>query len=155
VKLAFGAPCEYQSICHVRHRNGVHSIITTCPTPEVFGPPFRVTGTDGVIEVGWGPRPGPMLRMWRRGTPDWEALDCKNENLHGPGYIERAIADVLDCLKTGREPELCARHAMNATEIIFGCWESSRRRARVDMPLDICDSPLVSMLESGEMKTRT
>ena len=153
VKLAFGAPCEYQSISHVKYRNGVYSIIITGGISQ-DNPPFRLLGTDGIIEMGWGPKPGPMLKFWRRGAPDWEVVDCKNENLHGPGFIERAIADVVDCLKTGREPELSARHAMNATEIIFACYESSRRRARVDLPLDISDSPILSMLESGELKPK-
>ena len=154
VKLAFGAPCEYQSICHVKYRNGVYSIIITGGICQSAGPPFRLMGTDGIIEIGWSPNPGPMLRLWKRGAPDWEIVDCKNENLHGPGYIERAIADVVDCLKTGREPELCARHAMNATEIIFACYESSRRRARVDLPLEISDNPILSMIESGDLKPR-
>lgn len=38
-----------------------------------------------------------------------------------------------------------------ATELIFATYESARRRARVHLPLDIEDSPLVSMLESGDL----
>ena len=40
---------------------------------------------------------------------------------------------------------------MNAMEIIFGCYESSRRRARVDFPMDIDDSPLIAMLDNGDI----
>lgn len=154
VKLAFGAPCEYQSVTHVRYRNGVTGIIITGPFSQEIGPAFRVVGTNGVIEIAWGPKPGPMLQYWKRGMSDWTAVDCKNENLHGPGYIERAIADVVDCFKTGRTSELCAQNEMKAMEIVFGCYESSRRRARVDLPMDINDSPIVAMLESGALKPK-
>jgi hypothetical protein len=61
---------------------------------------------------------------------------------------------MIDALETGREPELSARRALNSTEIIFACYESSRRRARVDLPLTIDDNPLVSMVESGELNPK-
>ena len=150
-RRAFGAPLETQGICHVKYRNGVYGLFATGEVRESLGVPFRVIGTDGVIEVAWQPKPGPMLRYWKQGSPDWVAVDCEGENVHGPGFIERAIADVVDCVLTGRECELCARHAMNATEIIFGCYESSRRRARIDCPLDIDDNPLASMIEYGDV----
>jgi hypothetical protein len=58
---------------------------------------------------------------------------------------------VVDALKTSREPELAGRKALQATELIFATYESSRRRARVDLPLEIEDSSLLSMLEAGEV----
>jgi hypothetical protein len=51
-------------------------------------------------------------------------------------------------LKTGREPELAGRRALQATELIFATYESSRKRGRVDLPLQIEDSPLLSMLQA-------
>ncbi|NLE43843.1 MAG: gfo/Idh/MocA family oxidoreductase, partial [Chloroflexi bacterium] len=57
-----------------------------------------------------------------------------------------AILDVIDALKTGREPELSARRALRATELIFATYESSRSRCRVELPLTIEDSPLLAML---------
>ncbi|NOZ21685.1 MAG: gfo/Idh/MocA family oxidoreductase, partial [Planctomycetes bacterium] len=146
------APCEYQSITNVKYKNGVTSITITGPHVQEIAPPLRVTGTDGVIEIGWSPNPGPMLRYLKRGKSDWIAVDCEGENFHGPGYIERAIADIVDCYRTGRESELCARNEFKAMEIVFGCYESARRRARVDMPMDITDSPLIAMLDKGDLK---
>ena len=72
--------------------------------------------------------------------------------MHGPGFHERAIADLIDALRTGREPELSARRALNATEIIFGIYESSRRRGRVDLPLTVQDHPLATMVEAGDLR---
>ncbi|NLG50037.1 MAG: Gfo/Idh/MocA family oxidoreductase [Chloroflexi bacterium] len=151
-KLAFGAPLENQAICHVKYRNGVTALIMTGSEVQSFGPPFRLQGTRGVVEVGWGLNPGPMLRYRSDDMPAWEVVDTQGEHLHGPGYIERAIADVVNALKTGGESELSIRRAINGTEIIFACYESSRRRARIDLPLDIDDSPIVSMIASGDLR---
>jgi len=41
---------------------------------------------------------------------------------------------------------LSGRRALRATELIFATYESSRRRGRVDLPLDIDDSPLLAMM---------
>jgi len=150
-KRAFGAPLEWQGIVQIKYRNGVHAILPTGDAMHSLGVPFRVHGAKGVIEIAWGPQPGPMLRYWRQGLADWQAVDCQGEHLHGPQFIERALADVVDCLLTGRECELSARHAMNATEICFAFYESARRRARVDLPLDITDSPIASMIETGQV----
>jgi predicted dehydrogenase len=110
-----------------------------------------------MIEVGVHPtepggQPGPVLRVRLVGSGAWQNVDCGNEGLHGPRYIDRAIADLVDALKTGHEPELSARRALNATEIIFAAYESSRRRGRVDLPLRIADNPLAAMVASGDLK---
>jgi len=151
-RRVFGAPVEWQGICHVKYANGVFGLfVTGGGCREALGVPFRLFGTSGVIEIAWEPKPGPMLRYRKDGSPHWIAVDCAGENLHGPGYIDRAIADAVDCLLAGRECELCARHAINATEIIFACYESSRRRARIDCPLDISDNPLETMIAHGDV----
>jgi predicted dehydrogenase len=147
----FGAPVENQGIVHVKYRNGVAAIIVTGPEAMQLGPPWRIAGTDGTIEIGGGPAGRPMLRFMARGMADWEEIDTNGEHLHGPGYIERAVADIVKALKEDGESELCARNALIGTEIIFACYESSRRRGRIDLPLTIDDNPLEAMLASGDM----
>jgi predicted dehydrogenase len=150
-RYAFGAPSEWQGVCHLRYRNGVTAVILTGVSCRDFGAPFTLFGSEGIIEIAWEPKPGPMLRHLRWGG-EWTAVDCGGENLHGPGYIDRAIADVVDSLKTGRTSELCAQNEMKAMEIVFGCYESCRRRGRVDLPMGITDSPIVAMIESGALR---
>ncbi len=151
-RFAFGAPLEWQGLCQVKYRNGVYGLfVTGVEVGQDMGCSIRLIGEDGVIEIAYQPNPGPMLRYWKRGLSDWAAVDCEGETLHGPGYIDRAIADVVRCLKEGTTSELCAANAMSATEIIFACYESSRRRARIDLPLDIDDSPILSMIENGDL----
>jgi predicted dehydrogenase len=152
----FGAHNENQAFALWGYENGVHGMADT--GDEVGGGAVachnRFVGSEGVIEVGPGWAGGdedlPTLR-YRSDGEGWEAVDVDGETLHGPDFIERAFADVIDHLESGAEPELSARNALNATEIVFGIWESARRRARVDFPLEIEDNPLAAMVESGAL----
>jgi predicted dehydrogenase len=148
-KRIFGAHVENEAVGAWRYRNGVFGMVATGAAAGLVGVDNRLTGTDGTIEVGV--RGGPLLRVRRGENGSWESIDTGGEGLHGPGFVERAIADLVEALQTGRESLLSARRALNATEIIFAIYESSRRRARVDLPLTIDDHPLVAMVESGAL----
>ena len=60
-----------------------------------------------------------------------------------------SVLDLVDCVKTGRKPMLSGRKALQATELIFATYESSRRRGRINLPLDVDDSALLTMLAQG------
>lgn len=153
VRLAFGAPIEWQGIFHVKYKNGVQGVyFTGVEVGDKLGYNIRLYGTEGIIELGWDSAPGWIVRWLRYDKGTWVGDLAAGESLHGPNFVERAIADSMDALKTGREPELSARKAMNATEIIFACYESSRKRARIDLPLAITDSPIQSMMDKNEIK---
>ncbi len=151
-RLIFGMHNENQAFALWRYKNGVYGMISTGAGSSLVGCHHRLVGTEGVIEIGPMGENLPVLRVRRFGRGDWEAIDCGGEGLHGPGYIDRAIADIVAALREGRESELCARNALNATEIIFAAYESVRRRVRVDLPLTIEDNPLVDLVNRGELK---
>ena len=150
----FGAHCENQQVVLAEYENGVFGLIMTgaCGASPV-GATDRLIGTDGVIELGVFK--GPALRYRPAGSKEWIVPDTHGESIHGPGFIERAIADVVACLQAGRKCQLDASNALIVTEIIFGAYESSRRRGRVDFPLDIDDNPLAAMVESGDLRPST
>ncbi len=151
--FVFGAPVENQAICQWEYTNGIPALfIAGALGGPLAGAINRIVGTDGVIEVGVLPTQNPALRVRRKGSSEWETIDTRGESLHGPNFIERAIADTIAALREHREPELSARRALNATEIIFACYESSRRRGRVDLPLRTHDNALASMIASGDLK---
>ena len=104
----------------------------------------RLVGTDGVIEVGHSDE--VPLRVRGKDDPGWRTVEA-GEGLHGMSYVERGVLDLIDALKNGREPELSGTRALQATELIFATYESSRKRGRVDLPLTIEDSPLQAILE--------
>jgi predicted dehydrogenase len=147
----FGAHNETQSVVVWEYETGVSGLATTDQHGEsgdVVGCHNRLVGTDGVIEVG--PSDDVHLRL-RRDGEGWEERDTGGEHMHGPGYIERALRDVVSCLDAGEPCELRAENALNATELIFGAWESARRRGRVEFPLTVDDNPLEAMIESGNL----
>ena len=148
-KVLFGAHNENQMFALWEYDNGVHGIASTGEGSGLANAGFRLVGTDGEIEIDSDE--GPVLRVRRAGDAEWEPIDCDGETIHGPGFIDRAIADVIASLREGRECELGARNALTTAEIIFGGYESVRRRGRVDFPLEIEDNPLESMIETGAL----
>jgi len=147
-RIVFGMPVETSGVYLWKYKNGVFGFMCTGDAADAVEAHNRLIGTEGIIEVG--SKKGIPLRIKRKGSSKWENIDTQGEGLHGQMYINRAIADAVDAFITGREPELSARKAINATEIIFACYESSRRRAMVNLPLDIEDNPLVDIIKSRQ-----
>lgn len=148
-KTVFAVPVESRGLSYIQFANGVHGLMVT--GPEVWkGCAIRVVGTKGILEVPTSD--GEMVRLLHEGGSGWETpnmaalLPQRNATI-------LSILDALDCFSTKRETELSSRKAMQATELIFATYESSRRRGRVDLPLDIEDSPLISMLNEQKNKT--
>ena len=151
----FGVAVESQGLSLFQWRNGVQGLMLTgAKSSEGARGDYcgnRLIGTEGMIEVGV--RDGPQLRLRNlESGGQWREVDVAG-GIHGGDYVKAGIQDLADALKTGREPELSGRRALQATELIFATYESSRRRGRVDLPLEIEDSPLLSMLERGEVGT--
>jgi UDP-N-acetylglucosamine 3-dehydrogenase len=146
-KRIFGVLIESQGISQFKYKNGVMGLLTTGDGAD-RRLSNRLIGSDGLIDLvheqGW------QLRMWGRGDAGWRTIET-GETVGDLEYVQRGVLDLVDALKTGREPELSGRRALRATELIFATYESSRRRGRVDLPLEIEDSPLVSMVEAGEI----
>ncbi|MGB9753162.1 MAG: gfo/Idh/MocA family oxidoreductase [Roseiflexus castenholzii] len=151
-RTIFGVTVEGQGVSQFRFHNGVTGMVLTgasAPDPLII----RLYGERGMIEIG-GSDQAP-LRLWNERAPGWQTIDV-SEGLHDAACHTRAILDLIDALSTGREPELSARRALRATEVIFASYESSRRRGRVDLPLTIDDSPLAAMMAlDGSATERT
>ncbi len=98
-------------------------------------------GGGGFIEIGWSGKP---VRAVSYADPAWRALEAEE-----PNPMPAVIGSVIDSLESGGEPVLSAAKALRATEVIFAIYESSRRRARIDLPLEPKDSALLTMLEEG------
>ncbi|NWG75246.1 MAG: Gfo/Idh/MocA family oxidoreductase [Rubrivivax sp.] len=144
-KAVFGLQHEDEAICRFQYANGVAGYLETGPQRSLMCQ-NRLIGTTGTIEVGaasWAD-----VRYRNDTTKGWQAAELPKDE-EWTDDIVRAIADVVACLKSGHEPVLSARRALQATELIFAAYESSRRHGRVDLPLDQDDSALLTMLEQG------
>ena len=140
----FGVPLTTSGLSWIRWKNGSEGLLTTGGA-ALQGPRNRLIGTEGIIELGG--RDEPPVRLLRQGyTWDVPELD---EGISSRNATTAATLDLIDCVKTGREPQLSGRKALQATELIFATYESSRRRAKIVLPLDVEDSALLTMLDEG------
>lgn len=146
-KAVFGVTLEGQGLSHFHFENGVEGLLFT--GLGAGGRNMnRILGTAGMIEVG-SSEDAP-LRVWTSESGGWQTVEVEG-GIHGLDAVQWGVLDLIDALNSGREPELSGRRALRATELIFATYESSRRRARVDLPLDIDDSPLHAMLADGDL----
>lgn len=140
----FGVMLEGQGLSHFRYANGVTATLTTGPT-NPWRAINRLYGSEGMIELYLGE--GQMVRYWGKNTSGWKSVpNAFEEGGDMDAPVTHGVLDLIDALKTEREPELSGRRALRATELIFATYESARRRARVDLPLEIDDSPLAALL---------
>jgi len=172
----FGAHNENQAIAQWHYENGVFGIMGTGESNGAFGPRITLSGMDGRIEVGASDT--SPLRYRSSDTGGWRKVDV-GENIWGnprlsktrkgldlvarrvPGlhddlfrpdhlsHADRAIAEIMRAYRTGSDSELRAEVALQGTELIFAAYESVRSRGRVDLPLEVDDNPLESMVEEG------
>ena len=143
----FGVPLDTSGLSWVRWQNGVEGLLCT-GAAHVQGPRNRLIGSEGIIEVGGAER--APLRLLRAGAAWQDFADEEIADVVPPSDdTVLSVLDVIDCLESGEEPRLSARKALQATELIFATYESSRRRGRVVLPLDVEDSALITMLKEG------
>ena len=145
----FGVELEGQGLSQIMWENGVRGVMFA-GHESAIGCANRLIGTHGTIEVGVDK--GPVLRVRGRGDGDWRVIKTKEPSLHANESFCMAIENALDCLKSGEEPVLSGNKALQTAEVIFATYESSRRRERIDLPLDIDGSPLLEMAEAGEIR---
>ena len=171
----FDVPMEGGAVAWIRWKNGLQGLMVTGHAGDVGADNFnRLIGTDGIIEVGLG----PDVRYLSAGSKGWQTPELTGtpfddsvarilEEIRDPQTGDPldlnsskglhivadvlAVSDVVECLKSGREPALSSRTALQSSELIFATYESSRRRAQVLLPLDVDDSAFLSMLEDGTL----
>lgn len=144
-KTVFGTQVETSGISWLRWKNGVEGLLATGGT-GLSGFANRLIGTKGIIDVGGG---GMPIRILREGA-EWEQPELSGLS-HERDATTLSVLDLVHCIKTGREPELSGRKALQATELIFATYESSRRRAKIHLPLTTDDSALLTMVANGEI----
>ena len=64
----------------------------------------RLVGSEGVLEIR---NERPHVRLRGRGDAEWQPVET-GEGIHGESAIEAGVADLVEALESGREPELAA-----------------------------------------------
>lgn len=148
--LWFGSHNENQAYGLWEYENGVEGVVSTGEGSSLVPAKMRIHGSDGVLDIAPADEDSGNTLRWRRhGEDTWERKTVEEGRWTDP--VHDAVEHAIDCLERDTEPSIGARNALVATEIIFGLWESSRRRGRVDFPLEIDDNPLHDMVESGAL----
>lgn len=147
-RVVFGVTLEGHGLSQFRYENGVMGFLTTGVGAGDQRLSIKVFGTEGMLEIGHSEK--IPLRMWAKGQRGWTPVEVPS-GMHGMETVKLGVHDLIDALKNERTPELAADKALRATEMIFATYESSRRRARIDLPLDVDDSPLHAMIDSGAL----
>ncbi|ELY96894.1 Gfo/Idh/MocA family protein [Natrialba taiwanensis] len=155
--LRFGAHQENQMWAQWRYENGVYGVVSTGEGGDFIDAAMVLRGTGGTIRID--KTDGPMLELDCNG--DRRAVDVNGETMHatndeaddcyGSQFHDRAVNAVVDGVESGEEPCISARTGLTTAEILFAGYESVRRRGRVDLPLDVTDNPLESMVNSGAL----
>ncbi len=143
----FGMLHAGHGITEFRFRNAVRAIYHFGHQHAELGCLLRLHGERGIIEIV---NEEPWLRVLRYGIGRWEAIDT-GEDIHDDKGIHRAIADVIEAGANGRATQLGSTQAIRATEVIFATHESSRRRARVDLPLPADHCAMLALIDAGEL----
>jgi predicted dehydrogenase len=155
--VRFGAHQENQMWAQWRYENGVYGVVSTGGGADFVDAAMLLRGTEGTIRIDQPD--GPMLEVQKGGAR--RVIDVGEETMHhtrteggdrfGSYFHDRAVASVLDALESGEESELRGELGLNAAEVLFAGYESVRRRGRVDLPLEIDDSPLEAMVDSDAL----
>jgi predicted dehydrogenase len=132
-RKVFGAPQETHGMITWKFANGVRGTYHAGQDYKDLGCMIRAVGDAGILEV---PENGPnWLKLLRYGGGGWENIDTEGEGIHDNLAIYRSIAELVDCLESKKVPALSSANAIRPMEVIFAAYESSLRRARVDLPL--------------------
>jgi len=145
----FGVKSEAMAIGTIVFQNGVRaSLQVGGPDMDIWGG-VRVMGTEGFFEVIWD---GQIKRAVVYAEPAWQPPADFADT--GTDHMTAMVCDAIDCLESGRESEVSHRSALRSAEMIFSLYESVRRNARIELPLQgVSDNPFTSMLEAGKFAT--
>lgn len=104
-----------------------------------------VHGSEGRIDVG--ERENPRLRYKGKGDVDWKVPQLK-------GTIDPFAAQIealIESIEKNTEHPCSGRQGRATLEIIIAIHESTRRRAKLFLPLSVKGYPLAEMIEKGEI----
>jgi predicted dehydrogenase len=98
----------------------------------------RIRGSEGTIVYELDDH----YRIRTDETTGWKTI-----SVEGRPAQDCAVETVLDRLESAAPHAPTGRRTLAVTSLVFGIWESARRRNRVSLPLDIDDNPLDDLVE--------
>jgi UDP-N-acetylglucosamine 3-dehydrogenase len=159
--LRYGHHIETGAYALIQFRGGVRATVEggIVMRPNRRGWPCTIYGTDGMVEVAGdriAPEAGffpvgdnperPWLRARVRGEADWVYPAVEPNDA-----FQAEIEALIHVIEHGGTHPLDGRSARAGHEILMAIYESARRRARIDLPLQEQDHPLEALIAAGEV----
>ncbi|MGN6484242.1 MAG: Gfo/Idh/MocA family protein [Thermomicrobiales bacterium] len=110
---------------------------------------FIIEGTNGRIELS-GDSAFEDGKRVRVRVNSGEAPTVPDSDLEGA--MVAALARMIEGVETGVSHPMSGASGRTDLEIVNAIYESSRRRMKVSLPLDVQTSPLEAMLVAGEIQ---
>jgi len=152
-KHRFGHDVEDTALVHLQFESGVRGLVMTGDLVEqgIYQHVY-LQGTEGRIEVG-----GDREQWWRlmnANTNGWEHHDPAGDLREQMwGCFGGEIVELIDWIEGGPGHRLNGDSARDTLEIIIAAFESSRRRAKIALPLeDVNGNPLADMIAADAFK---
>lgn len=133
---------EDAGIGEVRYANGLRA----CIELGAFAPQdyqFHLFGSEGTIDVNVPE--GPRVRLLSSGGKGWEVPEISQP----VDATSLKIIEFVKAVEAGQEPACSGAIGRQLLEVLIGIYESSRRRALVELPVQASDFPLRTMMEEG------
>ncbi len=142
-KIRYGHRVEDAALVEVVYKDGTRCYLRG---DYDFNQPshIRIIGQKGMIEVG-----DDGLKGMFDGESKWIYYLSNEENAYIASFV-KAMNDLVDSIKEERTPYLNGMLALKTTEIIMAAYESSEKRARINLPLKRFDFPLKDRNEFKE-----
>lgn len=141
----FDVSAEEMAVGTIVFENGVRANLQVGGPDQHLWGGVRILGTEGFIEVFWD---GNLKRGALYNDPSWKVPEIDGEFEKHMIYV---MEHLVDCLESGEESMISHKKALATTEAIFAFYESVRRNARIELPLEgVNDNPFITMLENGE-----
>ena len=135
---------EDMSVGHVRYANGLRAVVEL----GAFAPQdyqFHLFGSDGLIDVNVPG--GPPVRLLSSGRAGWEVPEA----LPPVDSTALKIVEFVKAVDKGREPACSGGIGRQILEVMIGIFESARRRALVEFPVQVRDFPLKTLMEQEQV----
>ncbi|HGE73009.1 TPA: Gfo/Idh/MocA family oxidoreductase [Candidatus Poribacteria bacterium] len=127
-RTRYGHDVEDSSIAYILFKNGVRAFMETgLVTPATYQQAF-IDGTEGRIDINYSSE--IPIRVKGKGDAEWQFPELVREN---PFKLE--IVEMINSIETGKEHILSGRQGRIDFEVLMAVYESSRRRAVVNLPL--------------------
>ena len=136
---------EDLGIALIRFRNGSYGIVegTTNIYPKNLEETLYLFGEKGTVKAGG--ISDNIIEEWRFSDQLDDPEKVKAQygenppNVYGYGHTP-LYADVIDAIKTGREPYVTAEDGRRALELVLAIYKSAAEGRAVKLPLEDCST---------------